>query len=61
MKTRGLTMFSAMLMSMMTGGSGAVTNSEKTTVLHGHGTMHRRGKLKGWMKENKKCSFNTNK
>lgn len=61
MKTRGLTVISMLLMSAMMGGQGAVLGSKPPVVLHSHGTFHRRGKLKGWMKENRRCSFNRNK
>jgi len=62
MKTRGLTSFFPMLlMAMMTGGKTATMGIKPQVTLHSHGTFHRKGKLKGWMKERKRCSFNKNK
>ena len=62
MKTRGLTVFSMLLMGMMMGGKGAPLAATGNEIrYHSHGTFHRRGKLKGWMKENRKCTFNKNR
>jgi hypothetical protein len=61
MKTRGLSRFSMLLMSMMTGGSEAIMGTKPPVTLHSHGSFHRRGKLKGWMKERKRCTFNKNR
>ena len=62
MKTRGLSSFFPLLLAqMMAGGFGATMGSKPPVKFHSHGTFHRRGKLKGWMKENKRCSFNKNK
>lgn len=61
MKTRGLTVMSMLLMSMMTGGQGAALGSKPPVQLHGHGTFHQKGKLKGWMKERKRSTFNKNR
>ena len=62
MKTRGLLRFFPLLFaSMIAGGSGAQMGGKLPIKLHSHGTFHRKGKFKGWMKENRKCSFNKNK
>jgi hypothetical protein len=50
-----------MLLASMMGGSNAKLGGKPPLTLHSHGTFHKRGKLKGWMKENKKCTFNKNK
>jgi hypothetical protein len=63
MKTRGLSrFFPTLLMSMMMGGKGAPLSESGSEVhYHSHGSFHRRGKLKGWMRENRKSTFNKNK
>ena len=59
MKTRGLMSFFPLLMaSFMAGGTGAQMGSKPPVKLHSHGTFHRRGKLKGWMRERKRSTFN---
>ena len=50
-----------LLMSAMMGGQGAKLGDKPPAQLHSHGSFHYKGKLKGWMKENLKCSFNKNK
>ena len=62
MKTRGLSGFFPLLFAqLLAGGTGAQMGSKPPVKLHSHGTFHRSGKLKGWMKENRKCTFNKNK
>lgn len=61
MKTRGLTVFSMLLMQAMMGGTGPTLGEKPPVKYHSFGAFHRRGKLKGWMKENRKCSFNKNR
>jgi hypothetical protein len=64
MKTRELLGFFPLLLSaLMAGGSGATMAeaTESTRVMHSHGSFHRKGKLKGWMRERKRCSFNKNR
>jgi len=54
--------FSMLFLShLMTGGIGAKMGDKPPVILHSHGTFHRRDKLKGWMKEKKRCSFNKNR
>jgi hypothetical protein len=62
MKTRGLSRFFGMaLLGMLAGGSEAKLGEKPPAKYHSFGAFHRRGKLKGWMKENRKYSFNKNK
>lgn len=61
MKTRGLSSFSAILLSFLMGGQGMNFGNKPPVQLHSHGSFHKKGKLKGWMKEKKRCSFNKNK
>ena len=49
MKTRGLSDFSATL------------GNKPPVQLHSHGSFHRKGKLKGWMRENRRSTFNNKK
>ena len=60
MKT-GRFMGPLLLSIMFAGGTGAQMSTKPPVTLHSHGTFHRRGKLKGWMRENKKSTFNKNR
>jgi hypothetical protein len=53
--------FSMLLASMFAGSSTTPLGNKPPVTLHSHGSFHRKGKLKGWMKENKKCTFNKNR
>lgn len=71
MKTNNLTkrsfLMSAILMlsagfnAMVKGGHGAPMAGGGERHLHSHGSFHKRGTFKGWMRENKKSSFNKNR
>ena len=61
MKTRGLSRFSTMFLALLTGGMGANMGEKPPVQLHSHGSYHRKGKFKGWMRERRRCSFNKNK
>jgi len=70
MKTNNLTKKS-FLMTMilaLSAGFGSVKSRNaapaiggNSVVFHSHGSFHRTGKMKGWMKENKRSTFNKNK
>ena len=53
--------FASALISIMVGGQDAKLGDKPPVTLHSHGSFHRKGKLKGWMRERKRCSFNKNK
>jgi hypothetical protein len=62
MKTRGLSQFFyPVLLAAMMGGKDVKPNDETIAVYHSHGTFHKTGKFKGYMRENIKCTFNKNK
>jgi hypothetical protein len=60
MKTRSLLGFLPLLAAMI-GGKDAPMGSKPPATLHSHGLFHRRGKFKGWMRENRKSTFNKNR
>jgi len=43
------------------GGNAELATVGGGTVYHSHGSFHKTGMLKGWQRENRKCSFNKNK
>ena len=47
--------------AMIKGGTGAPMAGGGERYLHQHGTFHKTGMFKGWMRENRKCSFNKNR
>ena len=51
-------MLSSGFNAMIKGGRGAPMAGGGERHLHSFGAFHKKGKMKGWMRENRRCSFN---
>lgn len=47
--------------AMVRGGTGAPMAGGGERHLHSFGSFHKRGKFKGYMRENRRCTFNKNR
>ena len=53
--------FPMLFANAMAGGTDAKMGEKPPATLHRHGSFHKVGKFKGWMRENRRCSFKKNK